>query len=162
MNPTDVLKYGHSFVTRTLDGLALSDWEEAGVCGVWSVKDIIGHLAVNELVLAEVLAPFAGLDVAAKLLPQMAAPDFNDVQAAARKHLTPEKALAEYVDAFTYNQEQVVPKVPTDAWAKVGTLPWYGAEYSLDDYIVYSFYGHKREHSAEINVYKDRLKARSS
>jgi hypothetical protein len=31
-------------------------------------------------------------------------------------------------------------------------------EYSLDDYIVYSSYGHKREHGAQINVFKDTLK----
>jgi len=158
MNPADVLKYGHSFVTRTIDGLPLTDWETDGVCGVWSVKDIIGHLAFYEHLLTEVLAPFANLDIEIKLLPQSANPDINDVQAASRKHLTPAQVLAEYTDTFTYNQEQVVPKVPAAKWSEVGTLPWYGAEYSLDDYIVYSFYGHKREHCGEINVFKDRLK----
>ena len=159
MNPADVLKYGHSFVTRTIEGLPLTNWETEGVCGVWSVKDIIGHLAMYEHLLTEVLSPFAGLNIEIKLLPQGASPDFNDVQAASRKHLTPEQVLAEYTDTFTYNQEQLVPKVPAATWSQVGTLPWYGAEYSLDDYIVYSFYGHKREHCGEINVFKDRLKS---
>ena len=158
MNPTDVLKYGHSFVTRTLDGLPLENWETEGVCGVWSVKDIIGHLAFYEHLLTEVLAPFADLTIEIKLLPQTADPAFNDVQAATRKNLTAAQVLAEYIDTFTYNQEQVVQKVAAANWSKVGTLPWYGAEYSLDDYIVYSFYGHKREHCGEINVFKDRLK----
>jgi hypothetical protein len=40
---------------------------------------------------------------------------------------------------------------------KPGTLPWYGPEYALDDFIVYSYYGHKREHSAQINVFRDQL-----
>jgi hypothetical protein len=159
MNPADVLKYGHTFVTRTLDGLPLSEWEAGGVCGVWSVKDIIGHLAFYEHLLTEVLAPFANLNIEIKLLPQMANPDINDVEAAARKDHTAEQVLAEYIDTFTYNQEQVVPKVPAAIWSQVGAIPWYGAEYSLDDYIVYSFYGHKREHSAEINVFKDKLKS---
>ena len=160
MNPSDVLKYGHSFVTRTIDSLPLTNLEAEGVCGVWSVKDIIGHLAFYEHLLTEVIAPFAGLNMEIKLLPQSANPDFNDVQAASRKHLTPAQVLAEYTDTFIYNQEQVVPKVPAAKWSEVGTLPWYGAEYSLDDYIVYSFYGHKREHCGEINVFKDRLKSR--
>ena len=29
-----------------------------------------------------------------------------------------------------------------------------------DDFIVYSFYGHKREHMAQVNVFKDTLKQR--
>jgi hypothetical protein len=36
-----------------------------------------------------------------------------------------------------------------------GTLPWYGMEYALDDFIVYQYYGHKREHMAQVNVFKD-------
>ena len=162
MNPTDVLKYGHSFVTRTLDGLPLRNWEIDGVCGVWSVKDIIGHLAFYEHLLTEVLAPFTDLNIEIQLMPrigQVGMAAFNDIQAAERKYLTPAQVLAEYADTFTYNQEQVVPKVSAATWSQVGTLPWYGAEYSLDDYIVYSFYGHKREHCGEINVFKDRLKS---
>ena len=49
-------------------------------------------------------------------------------------------------------------RIPPDTWRQNGTLPWYGAEYSLDDFIVYTFYGHKREHTAQINVFKDTLK----
>ena len=31
------------------------------------------------------------------------------------------------------------------------------SEYSLEDFIVYTFYGHKREHSAQIAAFRDRL-----
>jgi hypothetical protein len=41
-----------------------------------------------------------------------------------------------------------------------GALPWYGAEYDLEDFIAYSFYGHKREHTAQINVFRDALARR--
>lgn len=44
-----------------------------------------------------------------------------------------------------------------DMLRKVGALPCYGAEYDLEDFIVYSFYGHKREHCAQIAVYRDTL-----
>ncbi len=38
-----------------------------------------------------------------------------------------------------------------------GPLPWYGPEYDLDDFIAYTFYGHKREHSAQIAAFADVL-----
>lgn len=161
MNPTDVLKYGHGTVLGTLQNLPLTNWEAGGVCGVWSVKDIIGHLAAYEHMLTEVLAPFTDLNIELKVLPQIGkigVAAFNDVQAADRKDHPAAQVLAEYNEAFAYNQEIVVPKIPMPVWSQVGTLPWYGAEYSLDDYIVYTFYGHKREHCAEINVFKDSFK----
>ena len=35
-----------------------------------------------------------------------------------------------------------------------GMLPWYGAATDLEDFIVYSIYGHKREHAAQIAAYR--------
>jgi hypothetical protein len=69
-----------------------------------------------------------------------------------------EETLAEYVAAH----QQVISlaaEVPPERFQMVGLLPWYGNEYALDDYIVYAVYGHKREHIAEVNVYRDRIKA---
>ena len=40
-----------------------------------------------------------------------------------------------------------------------GSIPWYGAEYCLDDYIVYTNYAHKREHCGQIDVFGDRFRA---
>jgi hypothetical protein len=61
-----------------------------------------------------------------------------------------------------YNDTQarvmlLAPTITPEVWRKAGTLPWYGMEYALDDFIVYSFYGHKREHSAQIAVFRDLL-----
>ncbi len=56
MNTVDILRYGHLTVIRTLDGVALEDWDTPGVCGWWSVKNIIAHLASFEHVLVEVLS----------------------------------------------------------------------------------------------------------
>ena len=161
MNTADVLKYGHQTVTRTLDGLAEANWETGGVCGVWSVKDIIGHLAAYEHMLEEILAPFAGMKIempTMNQLGQIGIGAFNDVQAEARKTKSANDVRVEYNETCTRIMEQIVPKIPAEIWAKNGTLPWYGAEYALDDYIVYTFYGHKREHCAQINVFKDTLK----
>lgn len=56
MNARDNLKYGHLTVLRTIEGLPEAEWETPGVCGVWSVREIIAHLASFEHVLVDVLA----------------------------------------------------------------------------------------------------------
>ncbi len=58
MNAVDILKYGHLTVLQTLDGFPESAWDTQGACGVWSVKDIIAHLASYEQVLVDVLTSF--------------------------------------------------------------------------------------------------------
>ena len=40
-------------------------------------------------------------------------------------------------------------------------MPTCLVDYSLDDFLVYSYYGHKGEHGAQINVFKDVLKQRA-
>ena len=54
----------------------------------------------------------------------------------------------------------LVAQIPPETLRRTGTLPWYGAEYDLEDYIAYTFYGHKREHMAQVNVFLDTLKRR--
>jgi hypothetical protein len=159
MNAADILKYGHLTVCRTIDGLADSDWETGGVCGYWSTKDIIGHLAAYEHVLEDLLGSFAGSTETPYLEQFKVSRGFNDEQAALRKEHSVQQVLGEYNDT----QARVMLLAPTitpEVWRKAGTLPWYGMEYALDDFIVYSFYGHKREHSAQIAVFRDTLKQR--
>jgi len=161
MNPADILKYGDQFLLRTLDGLPHSEWEMGGVCGVWSVKDIIGHLASYEHWLQEILAPFARVTMDTPVfarIGEIGPAAWNDWEVEARGAKSAADVLAEYSDTYKHTYEHLVPKIPAEIWPRAGTLPWYGMEYSLDDFIVYSFYGHKREHSAQIAVFKDTLK----
>jgi hypothetical protein len=158
MNALDILKYGHRTVCQVVDGLPERDWETGGVCGYWSVKDIIGHLAAFEHVLTEVLSSF--LDGGeTPYLDQMSANPiaFNDIEADKRKDKPAADVLAEYNDTQAQTMA-LARRISAETWTAVGTLPWYGREYSLDDYIVYAYYGHKREHSAQIAVFRDGLK----
>ena len=160
MNADDVFRYGHLTVLGAVEGFPPEQWETPGVCGVWSVKDVIAHLAAYERMLQEVLAPFAGVTLDKPTLTQIGEigpAAWNDIAVEARRGQSNAQTLAEYRDTFTYIQTQLVPLVAAETWSKVGTLPWYGPEYSLDDYIVYSFYGHKREHGAQVAAFKDRL-----
>lgn len=63
------------------------------------------------------------------------------------------EVLAEYNEAHSQTMN-LINDIPNEILREVGTIPWYGLEYSLDDLIVYMFYGHKREHSAEIAVFR--------
>ena len=165
MNASDVLKYGHGTVLQAIDGLAAAEWEVGGVCGVWSVKNIIAHLASYELVLGEVLASFQQHPVqpgaspgtpATPMLNAFVAPggQFNDTQVALRNYSHTE-VLAEYTSAYEH-VAALAAQLPAETFRQAGTLPWYGLEYALDDFIVYAFYGHKREHCAQIAVFRDR------
>lgn len=158
MNATDILKYGQLTVLQTIDGFPESDWETPGACGYWSVKDILAHLASYERVLVDILASFtAGSPTPAldAFLEQGA--QFNDSEVDRRKDNSIRDVLAEFNDTHA----QVMFLIAGIAPAKLretGILPWYGTAYSLDDVLVYMYYGHKREHSAQIAAFKDILK----
>jgi len=159
MNAKDVLHYGHTFVTRNLADLPMEYWDRQNVCGWWSTKNIIAHLASFEYVLIEALSGFQGGGPTPTLDAHNADPGkFNDDQVAARQNRTPDEVFGEY-QARHNDTLELIARIPDEVIRQVGTLPWYGPEYSLDDLIVYQYYGHKREHTAQINVFKDLLKA---
>ena len=153
MNPVDVLRYGQ----RTIDGLVgqlrPDDWTVTAL-GVWTTKDVVGHLGAFEVRFADVLAVFLGESPASNLLQDDYA-TFNDVQAAIRRDWSVGDVLDEYRGAY----ERVMglaERVPDARWVEVGTIPWYGPEYALDDLLVYSMYGHKREHAPQLEAILDR------
>jgi hypothetical protein len=161
MNAVDILKYGHLTVLQTLDGFPESEWDTPGACGVWSVKDIIAHLASYEQVLIDVLASSEGSDPTPVLnrLIELGS-QFNDTEVSRRKEKTMKEVLGEYND--THAQVIfMVAQLPPETLRQTGTLPWYGAVYALDDFLVYAYYGHKREHSAQIAAFRDHLRERS-
>lgn len=66
------------------------------------------------------------------------------------------RSLKDVQDAYARAHEQVMAfsrRLPAELWRRVGTIPWYGAEYSLDDFIVYTNYAHKREHATGLRVF---------
>src|SRR5579859_4374706 len=143
MNAVDVLKYGHSAVQQAVNDLPDSAWEKAGACGFWSVKDIIAHLTSFEYVLKEVLMTIIEGEMHGST-PSAATPhlnsfmescaQFNLVEVETRKGKTAMEVLAEYDD--TYSQVMsLITQVPAEVYRQAGMLPWYGMEYSLDDFI---------------------------
>ena len=157
MHPVDVLTYGNGTVLRTVEGLPAADWDAGGVCGWWSVRQIIAHLSSFEHILSEALELASGArDGYGPVLkawfrdPQA----FNDQQVAARAALSPEATLADYAAAHAQTMTLAATLSP-DAWQRTGFLRAYGAEYDPEDFITYALYGPKREHAAQIAVFRD-------
>ena len=157
MNAFDILKYGQGTVLQTIEGLSESAWETPGACGVWSVKDIIAHLASYEHVLVDVLSTFVSSGPTV-YLSKYTEPGggFNDSEVALRKGKSVKEVLGEFNDTHAQVMS-LAARIPVDMFRQTGTLPWYGMEYALDDFIVYTQYGHKREHSAQIAAFRDHL-----
>jgi uncharacterized protein (TIGR03083 family) len=160
MNANDVLKYGHDTVIQAIDGLTDAQWRAPGVCGVWTAKDVVAHLAAVELLIVEVLTTQVGGGPTPYLDAfKRKEPDLNDKEVARRRDWPVERTVAEYTDAAKRAMD-LAARIPADVFRRTGTLSWYGEEYSLDDFVVYFSYGHKTEHAAQIAVLRDRDKAR--
>jgi hypothetical protein len=153
-----VLKYGHLWVHKHLDGLTEEECLVPGVCGVWSVKDIIAHLASFEWVLADVLTACAKSGPTPKLdfYMSMDGDAFNAVEVGKRSDKTMGQVVQDYNEGYEMAMAALKSVNERDL-RQPGSIPWYGAEYALDDFIVYQYYGHKREHCAQIAVYRDNL-----
>ena len=157
MNAPDVLMYGQRSFLAGLDGLPHADWETAGVCGYWSVKQIVAHIASYEAGIADILVSVIGEGPTPTLDNYLGTGmAFNDVEVERRADLSPAETLAELASEHERCMA-LVRTIPAETLRTPGLIPWYGAEYSLDDLLVYMAYGHKREHVAQIFVFRDRL-----
>ena len=111
---------------------------------------LVGHLGAFEVRLADVLATFVGAPPESDLLS--ADPEtFNDDQAAIRASWTIDQVRDEFVAAYDRAMTHA-RAIPVETWSRVGTIPAYGPEYSLDDFVVYNIYGHKREHDPQLSA----------
>jgi hypothetical protein len=153
MQTLDVLMYGQRTIRSTIDRYGTDDWGRIAL-GVWTAKDLLGHLGAFEVRFADQLAPFVGAQVESDL-PSADPRTFNDDQAAVRKDWPVEKVMAEFLEAH----ERVMlhaKAISSEVWREVGTIPWYGPEYSLNDLVVYQQYGHKREHDPQLSAVLER------
>jgi hypothetical protein len=159
MNAVDILKYGHLTLLGSLEGLPDAAWALPGACGEYSVQTLVAHMATMEDVLADALGAFAGEPEGAHFAAYVA--DQAGYEAAERARfaaLPPAAALAEYQAAHDRVMRHAAA-IPTATLRTPGTIPWYGAEYALDDLIVYFNYGHKREHAGQIGLFRDAARA---
>jgi hypothetical protein len=156
VNPIDILMYGQRQIDGVIDRLEPADWDAIAL-GTWRTKDLVGHLGAFEVRFVEILTIFVGEEPATSLHREPLE-TFNDDQAAVRLGWSSEAIIAELRDAHRQAMA-LVPRIPADRWREVGTIPWYGPEYALDDLVVYLMYGHKREHAPQLEAVLERTVA---
>jgi len=153
MNAPDILFYGQRFVEKSLKDFPPDKFETPGACGTWSVKQIIAHLASYEETLVETLTSIKTR--ASTLYMQQFTgwgEEFNKTQVASRSQQSPELVIAE-LNRLHRQVMDLITYIPAEKLREMGTIPWYGKEYSVDDVIVYAYYGHKQEHTTQITQF---------
>lgn len=160
MNVISMMEYGHKTVLDSIKDLPMEQWGGPGACGRWSVKDIIAHLASYEHMFEDVVGGIIDNTRKTPMLDAMLSQGdgFNDLQVEPYQSQSAEAVLAAYQQAFE-NTMATARQLPPEMWEKDGLIPWYG-DYTLSELMVYTIYGHKREHSAQIALYHDTVKAR--
>jgi len=155
MDSIDILQYGHETVKDAVAHLPDNEWQMAGVCGHWSVKEIIDHLASFEQLLVEVLTSLLEDAPPTPTLQRLLVDEaqFNDDEVARRHHLTVAESWIEYETAYE-TAVSLLAQIPREGQQLNVSLPWYGNNYDLEDFLVYTYYGHKREHCAQIAVFR--------
>lgn len=158
MHMLDVMKYGDRTLRASLSRLPHKAWERPGACGHWSPKDILAHLASYERLLADVIRSLQDESLGKTLLDlREQGSDFNEQQVISRGACSIEELMDEYSSAQQACMERAA-NLDRSAMIRTGALDWYGPEYDLEDYVVYTSYGHKREHGAQINAFVDLLR----
>ena len=155
MDAITILFYGNKTLMDSLNQIPPSLWLISGACGVWTVKDLVAHMAAAEHMLFDVLnSQVNGAEMPFLARMGSLGAEVNDILVGETKDTPAEQILADY--QRTHEQVMELAKqLPLETWAKVGTIPWYGEGYSVDDFVVYANYGHKREHSAQLDAFRD-------
>lgn len=159
MNAPDIIMYGHKTLLESIEGLTDREWNTVGATSTWTAKDVMSHLTGFEQMLADVLATFVESADTATLQKYSPATyeSWNTGLVSTRKDMSPDEVLAEYTLLHTRVTE-LAAKLPPEQWRTVGTIPWYGVQYSLDDFVVYTNYAHKREHASMLTMFRRLLK----
>jgi hypothetical protein len=154
MHAADVLRYGDGTFRNAIDALDVRHWSKPGATGHWSPKDIVAHLASYEQALQAILSALNGGPADLSIVELFRDPTFNDREVDRRADRGPDEVLAEYTGLAEANVD-AVSRLEPELLKRPGLLEWYGDEYDLEDFLIYTFYGHKREHAAQINAFRD-------
>ncbi len=155
MELTGLLEYAHDMVLKSSAGLAETGRTEELACGTWSVTDVMGHLCSFKHFAADVVSTFTGnTDTPYLQLMFTLGGDFGDAQVATRQDFSFEANLAEYNESHQ-RMMALLARIPEAEIHRPGTLPWYGDQYALDDFILYTDFGHQIEHATQLALLRD-------
>ncbi|HEU5431952.1 MAG TPA: DinB family protein [Thermomicrobiales bacterium] len=153
MHADDVFRFGHLAVQAALDRLPADAWEAASADADWTAKELLAHLAAYEQLLGDVFASVLGAGATPTLDALLANGEgFNEREVAKRRPQEIDTLRAEY-EAAHRRAAVLLARIPVERRRQAGLLAWYGAEYDLEDAIVYMGYGHKTEHAAQLAAF---------
>src|SRR5690349_2661257 len=156
MDTAELLQKGNLMVIQVVDGFPQVGWDVPGACGDWSVMEIIAHLTSYEHVTIEVLKTFQGDEPTPNILKFLHHLDeFNNTEVEARKYLTAQQVIDEYQDTQVQTTSLLM-QIPTDRVGQIGTMPWYGQDCCLADFIDRLF-DHTREHCTQIAMFRQNI-----
>ncbi len=156
MNTSELLEKGHLMVIQVLDDLPELQWDVPGVCGEWSVKDIIAHLASYEHVILDVLNTFSGKEPTPYVLRFISqTQQFDDSEVEERKYATAQQVIDEYQD-IQVQTTSLLEQIAPETVQQTGTMPWCQKDLSLADFIN-RMYEHIREHCEQIAHFRDKV-----
>jgi len=158
MNAKDILHFGDKDLRGAFKGLSKRAWQKVGVTTKWSLRDLLAHMISYEWLLVDAFRYVLKIKPTQTLDAMNAGYEkFNDAEVLARAGKSPQMLMREYSRAYK-EVIKLAKKLSPEKLRKPGTIPWYGKQYSLDDFIVYANYAHKREHVAGINQFRKKMK----
>lgn len=158
MKTSEILEQSHTIVMQAVDDLSEDEWDVPGVCGEWSVKDIMAHLASYERLLLDAIRAFEGEPVTPYIRNFLAnGQAFNDAMVDARKYETSQQIMDEYEDA-QIQTVSALAKIPEEQARAAGSIPWFGPDRCLTD-VVNMICTHSQEHSNQIIHFRQRVEA---
>lgn len=146
MNVVSLWQYTHQALIGALDN---PSWDRE----LWpqhTLKDMVINLTAMEYVLCELLESLMD-DGATPTLDRFVADvdHFMREELAERRKRAGDIILDEY--RYIYAQTRMLMAlIPSEKWRERGTLPWYGPDFSLEDFVVLFLFEHKREAVAQI------------
>ncbi len=163
MDLPGLMEYAQGVVLKSIEGLAEAHRENEPACGSWSAKDVLGHLGGFKLLVVDVLSTFCDNSDTPYLKQMLSGggDSFGEAQVTNRKNQSFQDNLNEYKLAHQ-RMMILLAQIPEPTLHQKGTLPWYGSEYALDDFILYTDFGHQIEHSSQLALLRDRVSLATS
>jgi hypothetical protein len=157
MYTLDLLEQAHVAALRSVDGLPILGWHIPGVYGDWSVKDIFAYFTSCQYVMLDIFASVTGETRTPALDRWLKNRErYDAVGVARRRNHMVQVVLDEYNDVHMETINQLI-RIPDQLLRQKGTLPWYGEEYDLEQFITYVFYHHMRDLADHIAAFRDRM-----
>jgi hypothetical protein len=158
MSITDVLDKSHVLVMQAVDNLPETQWDMPGVCGDWSVKDIIAHLTAYEVLLRDALKTFLGSEPTHYLLAfaNNSRDHFNAAAVEGHRYATAQQIEDDY-NEVQMQTTALLAQIPAEKAVQKGAIPWRGGPLSLDE-LVNRLAAHTCEHCEQIRRFRERTR----